>query len=57
MCERQAELVARGVASWTMNSLHLTGHAVDLVALDGGEAGWQWEDYFRIPNVRPGRRA
>lgn len=27
--ERQKELVAQGV-SWTMNSRHLTGHAVDL---------------------------
>jgi peptidoglycan LD-endopeptidase CwlK len=34
--ERQAELVARG-ASRTMYSRHLTGHAVDLVALGGGE--------------------
>ena len=38
--ERQAELVARG-ASRTMNSRHLTGHAVDLVALGGGEVSWQ----------------
>ena len=45
--ERQAELVARG-ASWTMHSRHLSGHAVDLVALDGGEVSWQWEDYFRV---------
>jgi hypothetical protein len=21
---------------------------VDLVALDGGEVGWQWEGYFRV---------
>jgi peptidoglycan LD-endopeptidase CwlK len=39
--ERQAELVARG-ASRIMHSRHLTGHAVDLVALDGGEVSWQW---------------
>jgi hypothetical protein len=44
--ERQAELVARG-ASRTMDSRHLTGHAVDLVALDG-EVSWPWEDYFRV---------
>ena len=25
----------------------VTGHAVDPVALDGGEISWQWEDYFR----------
>lgn len=33
--ERQAELVKRG-KSKTMNSRHLTGHAVDFVALVGG---------------------
>ena len=37
--ERQAELVARG-ASRTMHSRHLTGHAVDLVALGGAEISW-----------------
>jgi peptidoglycan LD-endopeptidase CwlK len=37
--ERQAELVARG-ASRTMHSRHLIGHAVDLVALGGGEISW-----------------
>jgi hypothetical protein len=37
--ERQAALVARG-ASRTMNSRHLTGRAVDLVALGGGEISW-----------------
>jgi hypothetical protein len=31
-----------------MNSRHLTGHALDLVALDGGEVGWQWPDDFRV---------
>jgi hypothetical protein len=46
-CERQAELVARG-ASRTMNSRHLTGHAVDLVALDRGRVSWQWEDYYEV---------
>ena len=46
MHERQSPLVARG-ASPTMNSQHLTLHAVDLVALDG-EVSWQWEDYFRV---------
>jgi hypothetical protein len=34
--KRQAALVARS-ASRTMNSWHLTGHAVDLVALGGDE--------------------
>jgi peptidoglycan L-alanyl-D-glutamate endopeptidase CwlK len=34
-------------ASRALYSRHLTGHAVDLVALDG-EISWQWEDHFRV---------
>ena len=30
----------------TMHSRHLTCHAVDLVALGGGEVSWRGEDYF-----------
>ena len=37
--ERQAELVAAG-ASQTMNSRHLTGHAVDLAAEVNGDVRW-----------------
>jgi len=37
--ERHAALVAWG-ASRTMRSRHLAGHAVDLVALGGGEISW-----------------
>jgi peptidoglycan L-alanyl-D-glutamate endopeptidase CwlK len=37
--ERRVELVAGG-ASQTMHSRHLTGHAVDLVALGGSEISW-----------------
>jgi peptidoglycan LD-endopeptidase CwlK len=44
---RQAELVAAG-ASQTMNSRHLTGHAVDVVAVLGGRISWDWPLYFRI---------
>lgn len=44
---RQSELVASG-ASKTMNSRHLTGHAVDLGALVGGEVRWDWPLYHRI---------
>jgi peptidoglycan LD-endopeptidase CwlK len=44
---RQRELVARG-ASKTMNSRHLTGHAVDLGAFVGGEVRWDWPLYHRI---------
>jgi peptidoglycan L-alanyl-D-glutamate endopeptidase CwlK len=38
--ERQRELVAKGV-SRTLNSYHLTGHAVDLVPWVAGRAQWQ----------------
>lgn len=44
---RQKKLVARG-ASKTMNSRHLTGHAVDLGALEGGEVSWHWPYYDKI---------
>lgn len=45
--ERQRELVKAG-ASKTMNSRHLTGHAVDVVALVGGKVRWDWPLYDRI---------
>lgn len=45
---RQRQLVAQG-ASKTMNSRHLTGHAVDLIALDDdGKVSWDWPLYHRI---------
>ena len=42
--ERQRQLVAAG-ASKTMNSRHLTGHAVDLAALVAGQVRWDWPLY------------
>lgn len=45
--ERQRELVASG-ASRTLNSKHLSGHAVDLGAWVGGEVRWDWPLYDRI---------
>lgn len=44
---RQAELVKAG-ASWTFNSRHLTGHAVDLAALVSGTIRWDWPLYHRL---------
>ena len=44
---RQKQLVAAG-ASRTLNSRHLTGHAVDLAALVGGEIRWDWPLYHQI---------
>ena len=45
--ERQRELVAAG-ASQTMRSRHLTGHAIDLGAMVGGEVRWDWPLYDQI---------
>lgn len=48
--ERQRQLVASG-ASKTMNSRHLTGHAVDLAPLVGGEVSWHWPMYHKMAPV------
>lgn len=45
--ERQAALVRAG-ASRTLNSRHLTGHAVDVAALVEGKVRWDWPLYGRI---------
>ena len=45
--ERQRLLVAKG-ASQTMNSRHITGHAVDLAATVDGEVRWDWPLYHRL---------
>ena len=45
--ERQKELVAAG-ASRTLNSRHITGHAVDLAAVVGKEVRWDWPLYSKI---------
>ena len=44
---RQAVLVRAG-ASRTLNSRHLTGHAVDVAAMIGGQVRWDWPLYPRI---------
>jgi peptidoglycan L-alanyl-D-glutamate endopeptidase CwlK len=54
--ERQAQLLRQGKTR-TMNSRHLTGHAVDLVPLadidaDGDlEISWRWHDYFLLAPI------
>lgn len=46
--ERQKQLVASG-ASRTMNSRHITGHAVDLVPIGpSGKAAFDWPLYDRL---------
>lgn len=44
---RQRQLVAAG-ASRTMNSKHITGHAVDLVPYAGGQPRWEWPLIYPI---------
>jgi len=44
---RQATLVKAG-ASRTLNSRHLTGHAIDVAALVEGRVRWDWPLYGRI---------
>ena len=48
--ERQRELFAKG-ASKTMNSRHITGHAVDLVAYVGSDVDWSWPLYHKIADA------
>lgn len=45
--QRQRQLVASG-ASQTLNSRHLTGHAVDLGAFVGNTVRWDWPLYHKI---------
>jgi peptidoglycan L-alanyl-D-glutamate endopeptidase CwlK len=48
--ERQKQLVAQG-ASRTMNSRHITGHAVDLAPMIGGKVSWDWPLYLKLGEV------
>ena len=49
--ERQRQLVAEG-KSQTLNSRHLTGHAVDVVPLDSaGDVSWAWGLYFPLADA------
>lgn len=43
--ERQRQLVKAG-ASQTLNSRHLTGHAVDIVPLPDGKVSWEWKYFY-----------
>lgn len=47
---RQKKLVEAG-ASKTMNSRHLTGHAVDLGAYVGRRVDWSWPLYHKIAHA------
>lgn len=45
--ERQKVLFAQG-ATKTMNSRHLTGHAVDLAPVINGAVSWDWPLYHKL---------
>jgi peptidoglycan L-alanyl-D-glutamate endopeptidase CwlK len=48
--ERQVEYVAKGV-SRTLTSRHLTGEAVDLVPIVGGQPRWEMGACFKIADA------
>lgn len=48
--ERQKQLMAAG-ATRTMNSRHLTGHAVDIAPVIDGKISWDWPLYHRLAAI------
>lgn len=44
---RQSKLYASG-ASKTLNSRHITGHAVDVVPYINGRISWRWPDFHPV---------
>ena len=48
--ERQRQLMSAG-ATKTMDSRHLTGHAVDLAPMIGGTVRWDWPLYHQLAAV------
>lgn len=48
--DRQYQLYVSG-ASKTLNSRHLTGHAVDLAALVDGKVRWDWPLYHKLAAI------
>ena len=47
---RQKQLYDQG-ATKTMNSRHLTGHAVDLAPMIGGTVRWDWPLYHQLAAI------
>jgi len=45
--ERQAQLMSAG-ASKTMNSRHITGHAIDIAPIIAGEVRWDWPPFQEL---------
>jgi peptidoglycan L-alanyl-D-glutamate endopeptidase CwlK len=48
--ERQAQLFEKG-ATRTMNSRHLTGHAIDIAPVIGSEIRWDWPLYHKLAKI------
>jgi len=48
--DRQKQLLA-AKATKTLNSRHLTGHAVDLAPMIGSTVSWDWPLYHRLAEV------
>jgi len=48
--DRQRQLMAAG-ATKTMNSRHLTGHAVDIAPMIGGTVRWDWPLYHQLAAI------
>ena len=48
--DEQKKLVQAG-ASQTLDSRHITGHAVDLVPYINGKLRWEWEPIYRIADA------
>ena len=48
--DRQRKLLAEG-ATKTLNSRHITGHAVDLAPLIDGKVSWDWPLYHRLAKI------
>lgn len=47
---RQKQMVSSG-ASTTMNSRHITGHAVDLAPYVGGRMRWDWPLFYPLADA------
>jgi len=47
---RQAYLLDAG-KSRTMNSYHLTGHAVDIAPIVDGQVSWNWKHYYPLADA------
>jgi peptidoglycan L-alanyl-D-glutamate endopeptidase CwlK len=48
--ERQGQLMREGKTQ-TLNSRHLTGHAVDLAPLVGTDVSWDWKHFYPMADA------